>query len=267
MWNFIKILSTLIALSAAFLFIALFFLISKQYSNLHTHFLYSLSLPYQLGEVVAFLGLLVASINKLMNPAEERGHVTRFHLIVIVVFMIMLSIAYTVRTPFPSDALSITNSGYVYLSLYAQLKMTYIIGMLTSLLSVLGIWGIASRFSILLLIVYFMYFCSGIFLFTPEIFDNVQILIPLLVVNSFVVLLGILSLMMIHSKMERFYELFEYYKYLRGELEKYPLFKDSNEIYREVKKEPKKKPDTPTTPTEVAEKNATLPTKENEPHS
>jgi hypothetical protein len=153
----------------------------------------NLATPYNLGEFCALLGLLSVSIPFLLKLDGRRCEVIgKSNLTFIVIACLLLSVAYTVRTPLLPEG--VAHQGYMKLSDEAQLIWTNLMGIGVTFLSVLAVRLIWPRTTILLLILYLSYFISGHFLYNTKIFNNPEAFILVLLFSTMSIFIGLLAL-------------------------------------------------------------------------
>ena len=164
----------------------------------------NLATPYNLGEFCALLGLLSVSIPFLLKLdggcCESIG---KSNFILIVIACLLLSVAYTVRTPLLPEG--VAHQGYMKLSVETQLIWTNIMGIGVTVFSVLAVKLIWPRTTILLLILYLSYFISGHFLYNTKIFGSPETFILVLLFSTMSIFIGLLALASQRPEIEGIY--------------------------------------------------------------
>jgi len=146
---------------------------------------------YQMGEFTAFMGVIGICIPVILqlNPPEPeiiRGS----HLTTILILLIILGMAYTVRSPVPVN----TPQDFTVFAQLTQLQWAGGIGLITTLLTFAALRGIAPRTLIILLLCYYGFFTSGLLIFNQNMLVDQTALLLQLLFSGFVLLLGILTI-------------------------------------------------------------------------
>ncbi len=156
---------------------------------------------YTIGEIIALVGLLSICIPIIFQLSPAKAEIfKRRNLLFLLLMLIVLSLAYSVRIPAPNvvvaqgatqiaDKQSLLIIGY-----HAQLMWQVLMGLLVSVLGMMSLSKKWPRTLIILLLMYFVYFSTGTILLSEHLIADMTSFVIFGLMIAFILLLSILAL-------------------------------------------------------------------------
>jgi len=178
------------------------------------------SLPYNVGELLALIGLLSITIPTLLQHHNNKCEaISPGRMVFLALMLVLVGVAFTIRTPIPPGDLNNLGVGYLVLTQETQLISTYLIGMFTAFLGFLALFRAWPRTVILLLMMYLLYFSSGNILFNIHLKDNNTLLVLISSFTFLTILIGFIALWMLRPQIEKDYEQAQAFQALKHALQ------------------------------------------------
>ncbi|MDM8545564.1 hypothetical protein QUF61_03625 [Candidatus Venteria ishoeyi] len=184
----------LLGISAAYFLAALFLLL---YPNMYeeNRILLGYIAPNHFGELVALIGLLSVVIPILLdNTSNLCEPITAKRIFNMALLLLILGIAYAVRTPVPPAGSVTDGLAYIYLDERIQLAVACGMGLLTIGLTHYAMKQDMPRVSIVLLMNYLLYFSSGHLFFNPKSLEIPALFVAMLAFDLLVMMMAMKAL-------------------------------------------------------------------------